>query len=252
MTTSSSGPSGPPASTLGSSETPLPPQTIRPDGSILVHFDTSDGKHLTGRVFGTGSTTIVLAHMGNEGNSQDDWHVLVPKLVAKGFTVLTYNRRGVCSGDGECSGTAATGYGNVWKDVVGAVAFAHTRGAAKVIVGGASIGAMSSLYAVLQEHLDVAGVIWIAGLVNDQGYSFEAGQVAGLPVPILIISAIDDRGGAGPDAQQLYGWAPQPKTLVMIPGRWHGTEVWTIDEPTAQKAMEHAILEFVAKYGGAG
>jgi alpha-beta hydrolase superfamily lysophospholipase len=224
---------------------------MRPDGSILVHFDASDGLHLTGRVFGTGSTTIVLAHMGNTGNSQDDWRVLVPKLVAKGFTVLTYNRRGVCSGDGECSGPAS-GYGNVWKDVVGAVALAHGRGAAKVIVGGASIGAMSSLYAALQEHLDIAGLIWIAGLVNESGYSFDAGQVAGLTVPILIVSAIDDRGGAGPDAQELYDWAPQPKTLVMIPGRWHGTEVWTAGDAAAQKTFEDAILEFVATYGGAG
>ena len=196
------------------------------------------------------STTVVLAHMGNDGNSQDDWHVLVPKLVDKGFTVLTYNRRGVCSGDGECSGPG-TGYGSVWKDVVGAVAFAHARGASEVIVGGASIGAMSSLYAALQEHLDIAGLIWIAGLVNESGYSFDAGQVAGLAVPILVISAIDDRGGAGPDAQQLYGWAPEPKKLVMIPGRWHGTEVWTAGDATAQKTFEDAILEFVAKYGGA-
>jgi pimeloyl-ACP methyl ester carboxylesterase len=224
---------------------------VRPDGSILVHFDASDGLHLTGRVFGTGSTTIVLAHMGNTGNSQDDWHVLVPKLVAKGFTVLTYNRRGVCSGDGECSGSAS-GYGSAWKDVVGAVAFAKAHGATRVIVGGASIGAMASLYAVLQEHLDVAGLMWIAGLVNESGYSFDAGQVAGLTVPILIVSAIDDRGGAGPDAQTLYGWAPQPKTLVMIPGRWHGTEVWTAGDAAAQQTFEDAILEFVAKYGAAG
>ncbi|MEZ0239891.1 MAG: alpha/beta hydrolase, partial [Chloroflexota bacterium] len=194
-------------------------------------------------------TTIVLAHMGNSENSQDDWLVLVPRLVAKGFTVLTYNRRGVCSDDGECSGPAPIGYGNVWKDVVGAVSFAHARGAAKVIGGGASIGAMSSLYAVLAEHIEVAGLMWIAGLVNDQGYSFEAGQVAALGVPILIVSAVDDRSGAGDDAQQLYDWASEPKSLVMIPGRWHGTEVWTIDDVSAQRALEDAILDFVALYG---
>jgi dienelactone hydrolase len=229
------------------SPSPLPPQTIRPDGSVIVHFDASDGVHLTGRIFGTGPTTVILAHMGNDGNSQDDWLPLVPKLVAKGVTVLTYNRRAICSGADECSQPIG-GYGDSWHDIVGAVAYAKARGATKVIVGGASIGAMATLYAVLHEHLDVAGVVWFAGLVNEQGYSFEAAQVAGLSAPILIMAAKDDRGGAGADAQQLYGWAPQPKTLVSPPGRWHGTEVWTIDDPTAQQAITDAIVEFVAAH----
>lgn len=231
------------------SPSPLPAQTMRPDGSVIVHFDASDGVHLTGRVFGTGSTTVILAHMGNDGNDQDDWLPLVPKLVATGVTVLTYNRRAICSGADECSQPIG-GYGDSWHDVVGAVAYAKARGATKVIVGGASIGAMATLYAVLHEHLDVAGVIWFAGLVNDQGYSFEAGQVAGLAAPILIMAAKDDRGGAGADAQQLYGWAPQPKTLVSPAGRWHGTEVWTLDEPSAQETVTNAIVNFVSKVAG--
>lgn len=241
----SSSPTATPTSSLAPSPTPLPPQTIRPDGSILVHFDAADGVHLTGRVFGTGPTTVILAHMGNEANNQDDWLPLVPKLVAAGVTVLTYNRRSVCSGPDECSQPIG-GYGDAWHDMVGAVAFAKARGATKVIVGGASIGAMASLYAVLHEPLDVSGVIWMAGLINDQGYSFEAGQVAKLAAPILIVSAADDRYGAGPDAQQLYDWAPQPKTLVLIPGRWHGTEVWTVGEPSAQATVTTAIVDFVA------
>jgi alpha-beta hydrolase superfamily lysophospholipase len=238
-----------PTASLRSSPSPLPPQTVRPDGGLIVHFDAADGVHLTGRVFGTGSTTVALAHMGNTANNQDDWRVLVPELVSRGFSVLTWNRRSVCSGDDECSEPIG-GYGDAWRDVVGAVAFAKARGARKVIVGGASIGAMSSLWAVLQEELDVAGVIWIAGLVNDQGYSFEAGLVSKLAVPILVISAVDDRGGAGADAVQLAAWCPEPKTLVTIPGRWHGTEVWTVGDDAAREAMANAILDFVVQYGG--
>lgn len=243
--TSAGAPSPSAGRTLEPTPSPLPPQTTRPDGSVIVHFDASDGVHLTGRTFGGGSMTVVLAHMGNAANNQDDWLPLVPKLVAKGVTVLSYNRRSICSGADECSQPIG-GYGDAWKDVIGAVAFAKERGATKVIVGGASIGAMATLYAVLHEPLDVAGVMWIAGLVNDQGYSFEAGQVAKLAAPILIVAAIDDRGGAGADAQQLYDWAPQPKTLVLIPGRWHGTEVWTVGEPSAQQSVTSAILNFVS------
>src|SRR6185369_5107383 len=100
------------------SPSPLPPQTTRPDGSVIVHFDAADGVHLTGRIFGSGPTTVILAHMGNDENNQADWLPLIPGLLAEKVTVLTYNRRSICSGPDECSQPIG-GYGSAWQDVIG-------------------------------------------------------------------------------------------------------------------------------------
>jgi pimeloyl-ACP methyl ester carboxylesterase len=210
----------------------------------VVRFLALDCVELSGRWFGEGSTVVVLAHMGNEGNSQEDWRHAAELLADHGIAVLTFNRRSSCSGPDECSERTG-GYGEHWRDVVGAAAYARARGATKVIVGGASIGAMASLEAVLSGGVEADGVIWAAGLINEAGYSFSEAEVAGIAAPILVISAEDDRSGAGPDAHRLAEWATDP-TLVVVPGRLHGTELWTDGDPDVVAELDAAVLDFLA------
>jgi predicted alpha/beta hydrolase len=136
------------------------PSPGRPAGSRKVRFDALDGVVLEGRLFGSGTTGVVLAHMGNAGDSQADWYGVAGALADRGYAVLTFDRRGVCPGGFNGCSSGSDSYLNHWKDVVGAVRFMTEKGIGRVFVGGASIGAMASLYAA--EHLgrDVAGVIW--------------------------------------------------------------------------------------------
>src|SRR5262245_50048724 len=56
-----------------------------------VTFPAADGAPLQGKLFGTGSTTVVLSNMGD--NDPGPWERFAPLLVAKGYAVLTYSFR---------------------------------------------------------------------------------------------------------------------------------------------------------------
>jgi hypothetical protein len=110
-------------------------------------------------------------------------------------------------------------------DVVGAVRFARRRGAETVIAGGASIGAMASLYAIEQGLEHLGGFIWIAGLLDASGYRFTRASVRSVHVPTLIISARSDPYLAEDSARQLLRWMPPPKHLAIVPSDLHGTDM---------------------------
>jgi hypothetical protein len=50
-----------------------------------------------------------------------------------------------------------------WEDLAYAVDLLRERGASRVVVGGASLGAMESMYA-LSQGLDADGLIWLSGV----------------------------------------------------------------------------------------
>lgn len=218
------------------------------EGSEVVELTADDGVRLTGRVFGTGSTTVVLSHMGSTGSSQEDWFPLAARLAEEGYRVLTYNRRGVCSiAFDECSDGPGR-FDHHHLDVAGAAAYAQETGAERVVLGGASIGAMASLQAVLEGLVEPAGLVWLAGILDGE-YVFTEDDVRRLgPVPTLLVSTRDDSFGAGPDARRLRGWIGGDAELVLLPGGEHGTEL--IDAEAAPERSEQVIQPVVEFLGG--
>jgi alpha-beta hydrolase superfamily lysophospholipase len=107
----------PPSGAPELSEQPSPGP---PAGSRKVRFDALDGVALQGRLFGSGTTGVVVAHMGNAGDSQADWYGVAGALADRGYAVLTFDRRGVCPGDFDGCSSGSDNSLNHWKDVVGA------------------------------------------------------------------------------------------------------------------------------------
>lgn len=143
-------PSGRSPSSVQASATPTQassPSPVVPGSSRAVRFQAADGVRLEGRLFGTGRVGVVLSHMGRTGDDQSGWFPAASFLADRGYFVLTYNRRGVCPG-GElgCSG-GHDSLADHWKDVLGALAFLRER-VRTVFLGGASIGAMATFFAV--------------------------------------------------------------------------------------------------------
>lgn len=222
-----------------------------PAGSRKVRFDALDGVVLEGRLFGSGTTGVVLAHMGNAGDSQADWYGVAGALADRGYAVLTFDRRGVCPGGFNGCSSGSDSYLNHWKDVVGAVRFMTEKGIGRVFVGGASIGAMASLYAA--EHLgrDVAGVIWVSGLDFASGYRFERSDVRRVDVPKLFVSGSGDPYGAAASARRLYRWSTPPKALVLLDSGEHGTDILSDPaEPEIAGDLTGSIVRFVERYAG--
>jgi dienelactone hydrolase len=210
-------------------------------GSQLVRFRASDGVRLEGRLFGDSEVGVVLSHMDN-ADGQEPWWGLAALLADEGYRVLTYNRRGVCpGGDGGCSeGDEDRSEG--WKDVVGAVAFLRSRGSDRVVVGGASWGAIESLVVAARRDANVDGLIWVAG---GDLYSVPVSElVVRTDVPKLLMAGKFE-GCCAYVAQEMYRLAPKPKELVLLPTGEHGTDVLSFADPAAADAFRRAILEFL-------
>lgn len=209
-----------------------------------VTFEASDGVKLVGRIFGDGEVAMVLAHMGRSEDTQADWYRLARVLAERGYTALTYNRRGVCSGPGrECSG-GPDDYAASWKDVVGASDFVRARGATDVVLIGASIGAMASLHALATRSLEAAAFIEIGGVNHASGYDFSREQLGTLEGAKLFVSSADDTYGAADAAREWHDWARKPKQLAILPGNAHGTDMLVDGQPTAAPLME-LVLTFL-------
>jgi dienelactone hydrolase len=211
-----------------------------------VAFEAADGMRLTGRVFGHGQVGVVLAHMGRGGDTQADFRPLARELAEHGYLALTYNRRGVCDSAGrECS-EGSDDYASSWKDVVGAAEFVRSRDAMTLVLIGASIGAMASLYAAVSHRVEPAAVIEIGGVNHASGYDFSRDQLQKLAGAKLFVSSADDIYGGADAAREWYGWAREPKQLEILRGAEHGTDMLRSGEPTAKPLVE-LVLTFLAR-----
>jgi pimeloyl-ACP methyl ester carboxylesterase len=182
-----------------------------------VQFEAADGVQLVGRIFGDGEVGVVMAHMGREGDSQRDWFRLARPLAERGYFVLTYNRRGVCSAPGQECSAGADDYASSWKDVVGAVEAVPSRSATNVVLIGASIGAMASLYASVSQRVEPKALIEIGGVNHASGYDFSREELRRLQGAKLFISSAEDVYGGADAAREWHSWARQPKRLEIIP-----------------------------------
>lgn len=213
-----------------------------------VHFRASDGVLLDGRLFGDGTVGVVLSHMGRPGDAQADWRTMAEQLADKGLLVLTYNRRGVCPGGRLGCSRGTDYYEDHWKDVVGASRFLRRRGANRIVLVGASIGAMASLYAAAHGWVSPAGLVELAGINHASGYDFTRGQLRRIPGKKLFISAREDTYGGGDSAREWFRWAREPKELALVAGSDHGTDLLRPGNPEREH-VEAVIEDFVGTVG---
>lgn len=170
--------------------------------------------------------------MGRRLDSQDDWAPFAQALADRGYQALTYERR--------------TSQGEIWLDVLGGADYLRARGAQKVIVAGASIGAMASLHAAQQPDANLDGVIWLAGALRFRGYAFEEPDVSRIACPMLLISGDQDTYRAANDARELHEWATAPTELLLLDSNRHGTDIFAEGDPNAAE-LTQAMLDFVER-----
>lgn len=203
-----------------------------------VEFPARDGQVRMGRIFGDGPVAVVLSHMGRAGDGQDDWGGYASELAGLGVRALTYEGRRV-------------GMQDSWQDVLGAVDHLVAAGAERIVLAGASIGAMASLRAAGEATPQVRGVIWLAGVRAEEGYDFQPSDVAGLGCPVLFISADKDAHGAARDTREMHGWGSAESGLVIVDSLRHGTDILA-DGGAAAEQVRTAMTEYVQRAAAAG
>ncbi|HEV8057249.1 MAG TPA: alpha/beta fold hydrolase, partial [Actinomycetota bacterium] len=209
------------ASALVACGEPPPPDLSR---SRPVTFESRDGVTLEGRLFGDGSTGVVMSHM--QPADQRSWFAFANRLADQGYLVLTYDFRGYCpGGEGGCS-QGERDIAAIWQDVLGAEDFVRSQGATKVALVGASMGGTASLVAAGQEGNDVAAVITLSAPESIEGLVVDAPLLQREQANKLFIAGVGDATAAA-SAEHLSEIAPPPKRVAIIPVDDHGTDLLT-------------------------
>jgi pimeloyl-ACP methyl ester carboxylesterase len=213
-----------------------------PSGSRAVSFESTDGVHLEGRLFGDGHAGVVLSHMLPA--DQTAWWDLADDLAAEGYLVLTYDFRGYCpGGDAGCS-AGEKNIDAIWQDVLGAMGFIGSEGATTVELIGASMGGTASLVAASQPGVDVAAVITLSAPQSIEGLSASSEVLQAVPAAKLFVAGVGD-GGAATDAEAMYEQSPPPKRLEILTTDAHGTDILTSNQAGPATTL---IKSYLAQY----
>jgi predicted alpha/beta-hydrolase family hydrolase len=204
-----------------------------------VRVRAAEGVRIAGRLFGAGDVGVVLSHMGDGDQSQ--WLEFAGQLAEEGYLVLTFDRRGSCPG-GELGCSTGTDDGDGWKDLAFLVDELRAAGAEHVVVGGASLGAMESLYA-LSQGLDADGLIWVAGIDLYNGVPVSE-QVGDVRVPKLFISGDADEEPA--DLLEVFeADAPPPIEVVTLDTGEHGTDILAYAPVAVADEFRESVVGFL-------
>ena len=214
------------STTAGAAQTSSNPTASGVGASETVSFTTEDGVTLSGHLFGSGTSGVVLAHMYPA--DQTSWYPTAERLAREGYLVLTFDFRGY----GDSQGTKQIEL--LDRDVMAAVKELVGADATKIALIGASMGGTASLITASQATpVSIAGVATLSAPVEFKGLSAEQ-AVPKLSVPLLFIAAEDDAGADG--ARQLQELAGTGTELELFPGDEHGTEL--LEGPYAQEVGE--------------
>jgi pimeloyl-ACP methyl ester carboxylesterase len=211
-------------------------------GSRAVSFSSRDGVELEGRLFGQGTSAVVLSHMLPA--DQRSWFDFAGRLADEGYLVLTYDFRGYCPGGaGGCS-QGERDISEIWQDVLGAVDLVRSRGATSVALVGASMGGTASLVAAGQDGVDVEAVITLSAPTSIEGLSADPELLQRLSVGKLFVAGVGDATAADA-AQELYATSPPPKRVEIVPADDHGTDLLTgAQGEVVKRLIEGALAQY--------
>jgi pimeloyl-ACP methyl ester carboxylesterase len=202
-------------------------------GTPTADSGTEEAVSLDGRVFGTGPTGVVLAHM--RPADQTSWFAFALRLAETGeYTVLTFNFRGYEASTGEKD------FNRVGTDLAAAYDYMRRElGLDRIFLVGASMGGTAAL--LVSASREVAGVVSISSFAQYQELDALA-SVSQITAPKLFVTSADDIPAQRSQAD-LWVAASEPKEQEIYPGDAHGTDIFA--SPNGPR-LEERIMEFLA------
>lgn len=190
--------------------------SLNQQGSIgppeRVHFPTKDGGIIYGDLYGAGERGVVLAHGGRF--NKESWQKQAQELAKAGFHVLAFDFRGY--GQSKGPGQADVFSAPLHLDVLAAVRYLRTRGAASVSAIGGSLGGGAAADAVIAEPGQIDRLVLLGATPE--------GPPEELKLPKLYIITRNDTSGSGlrlPGLQAHFEKAPHPKELIILEASAH-------------------------------
>ena len=234
-------PTAPPvvSTTLTAPTTPAAGQaTAAPITSTPVSFVTDDDLTIKGRLFGSGETAVVFAHM--YPNDQQAWWPFAGEAAGRGYAALTFDFRGY----GETGGSKDIAH--IDRDLAAAVRYLREEGYKRVILVGASMGGTAALKVAARDEFKglVEGVVAVSAPQSFQGLVAHD-DVADIKVPMLFVASQGD-GVAFESLEAFYERATGPKQQQVYSGNAHGTGLLEGEHAAEFKAL---LFDFFQKVG---
>jgi alpha-beta hydrolase superfamily lysophospholipase len=224
-----------PGAQVAAVPTQPPAATPAPAGRIAeggVGFETEDHVKLSGTIFGTGETAVILAHMNN--SDQSAWQPFAKELAQQGFTALTFDFRGF----GKSGGHPQVGL--LDRDVRAAAAFLRDKGFPRVVCVGASMGGTACAKAALSPGLDALVVI-SSPLSMSPPLRLGTKDLPQLALPKLFVVSKGDADFVE-SVKLMYQLSPDPKEITVLPGAAHGTNIFGSSDGAA---LSELLLKFL-------
>ena len=202
----------------------------------------SDGQQIKGVVLGSGTAGVVLGHQGNRNLCS--WLEFAHALADRGYMALAVDFRGYGGStlkQGSTKQTAAD------LDIAAAVAELRKRGAQRVVIIGASLGATGGVVAAANIEPAVQGIVQISGPTECCGTDAGA-ALPKLKVPILYVVSTDDAEVYDSMHKMYSDTKVKEKRIVMYEGIDHGTDIL---DGTHGDALQTELLGFLTKYAPA-
>jgi pimeloyl-ACP methyl ester carboxylesterase len=195
-----------------------------------VRFKTSDGRTLTGRLFGSGRVGVTLAHMFPADATS--WYPYARRIANAGYATLAFNFRGYADTGG------AKQIANAPTDIAAAHRYLEGRGVRDIAYVGASMGATASLVAA--DSSEALAVVAISAPARFMGLDAIA-VATRVQRPALLMAARNDDAAFG-SLQELERALPNPDTKI-YDGDAHGTNL--LD---ARPEAVDEVIAFLQRY----
>jgi hypothetical protein len=131
------------------------------------------------------------------------------------WPVLRFNFRGTGLSEGDHDGKEE------WLDVVAALKWLESEFALPIVLGGFSFGAAMALKACAETGTRVQAVAALGLPAHAEGRIYRYSFLKDLNLPKLFLSGDQDRYATSAELEAIAAAAPEPRTLVLIPGADH-------------------------------